>query len=434
MPDTQAPARKPSKNAFFFVIVAVVLNMVAFGIIMPVMPALLEELTNKPVEEAVWQGVLLATTFAVANFFATPILGGLSDAYGRRPVLLASIAMLSIDMIIMGLAPTLAFLFIGRFLGGLFSATYSVANAYIADVTEPEERGRAFGMMGAAFGAGFILGPVIGGLLGDLDTRLPFFVAAGVAALNFLYGLFVLPESLPKEERRPFSLARANPFGAFKHFSKLPKVGWFILAIGLYQIAHAVYPATWNYHGAIRYGWSAAEIGWSLGAVGVGTAISQALLTGYLIKRLGAMKAAFCGLSISALAMILFSLSFSPWMAYATIMVSAVAGIAMPAINTITSTLTPRNAQGELQGAQASIMSFTLIFSPLMMGGTLTTFSARDADYFIAYFPGAAFLLAAVFVLLALIPFMIGVRLNRETIGETLNAPVTPAPATDTVA
>lgn len=421
MTETAAPARKHGKNAFFFVIVAVMLNMVAFGIIMPVMPALLEELTGKPAEEAVLQGVMLAATFAVANFFAMPILGGLSDCYGRRPVLLASIAMLSVDLIIMGIAPTLAFLFVGRFLGGMFSATYSVANAYIADVTEPEERGRAFGMVGAAFGIGFIMGPVIGGILGDMNTRLPFFVAAGVAALNFAYGVFVLPESLPAQDRRPFSLARANPFGAIKHFRKLPKVGLFILAIGLYQIAHAVYPATWNYHGAIRYGWSPAEIGWSLGAVGLGTAISQALLTGYLIKRLGAMKAAFCGLAVNVLALLLFSLAFNPWMAYAVIIFSAIGGIAMPAINTITSTLTPRNEQGELQGAQASIMALTLIFSPLMMGGTLTMFSARDADYFIAYFPGAAFLLAAVFVLLAFIPFMIGVRLNRETISDALD-------------
>ncbi len=422
MTDTPAPSKQPGKNAFLFVIVAVVLNMISFGIIIPVMPDLLEELTGRPAAEAVWDGVLLSATFAVANFIAMPILGGLSDAYGRRPVMLASIAMLGIDLLIMGLAPTLAILFVGRFLGGLFSATYSVANAYIADVTEPEQRGQAFGMMGAAFGIGFILGPVFGGILGDIDTRLPFFVAAGVAGVNFLYGLFVLPESLQPKDRRPFSLARANPFGAFKHFAKLPKVAWFLVAIALYQIAHAVYPATWNYHGAIRYGWSAAEIGWSLGAVGVGSAISQALLTGYLIKRLGAMNAAFLGLAVNTVALFLFSLANAPWMAYAIIAVSSLGGVAMPAINTITSTLTPRNEQGELQGAQASIMAFTLIFSPLMLGGTLTMFSAREADYFIAYFPGAAFLLAAVFIALALIPFSIGVRLNRRTIAESAKA------------
>ena len=431
MTESQSPPRA-GKNAFFFVIVAVVLNMISFGIIMPVMPDLLEELTGQPAESAVLEAGLLSATFAVANFLAMPILGGLSDAYGRRPVLLASIGMLGVDLLIMGLAPTLGILFLGRFLGGMFSATYSVANAYIADVTEPEERGRAFGMMGAAFGIGFILGPVFGGFLGDIDTRLPFFVAAGFAAVNFAYGFFVLPESLKPEDRRPFSLARANPFGAFKHFVKLPKVAWFIVAIGLFQIAHAVYPATWNFHGDIRYGWNASQIGWSLGAVGVGSAISQALLTGYLIKRLGPMRAAFFGLSMNVIAMILFSLAGAPWMAYAVIAVSALGGVAMPAINTITSTLTPRNAQGELQGAQASVMAGTLIFSPILMTSTLSAFSAREESYFITYFPGAAFLLAAIFILLAMIPFLIGVRMNRKDIVKT-DGPA-PDPIPDQVA
>lgn len=409
---------KPGKNAFFFVIVAVVMNMISFGIIMPVMPDLLVEVTGRGVDEIAIESGLLAATFAVANFFAMPVLGGLSDAYGRRPVLLASIFMLGVDLIIMGLAPTLAILFLGRFLGGMFSATYSVANAYIADVTEPEERGRAFGMMGAAFGVGFILGPVFGGLLGGIDTRLPFFVAAGIAGLNFLYGVFVLPESLPQAERRPFTLARANPFGAFVHFAKLPKVAWFIVAIGLYHLAHMIYPATWHLHGAIRYGWDSTMIGLSLGAVGLGSAISQAFLTGYLIKRFGPMRAAFGGLIVNAIALTLFALASAPWMAFAIISVSALGGVAMPAIQTITSTLTPKNAQGELQGAQSSIQAFTMIFSPVLMTSTLAAFSEREADYFVIYFPGAAFLLAAIFILLALIPFMIGVRNNREQIVE----------------
>lgn len=421
-PSSTKTERKGGKNAFFFVIVCVLLNMVAFGIIMPGMPSLLEELTGRPAEESVVEGTMLAATFAVANFFAMPIIGGLSDRFGRRPILLTSIAMLGIDMIIMGLAPTLAILFVGRFLGGMFSATYSTANAYIADVTEPEDRGRAFGMMGAAFGLGFIAGPAIGGILGEIDTRLPFFVAAGFAGINFLYGFFVLPESLKPEDRRPFEWTRANPFGAVKHFRKLPKVGWFILCIGLYNIAHAVYPATWNYHGAIRYDWSASEIGWSLGAVGVGSALSQALLTGWLIKRLGPMRAAFFGLGVNALALTLFALASLPWMAYAVIVVSAVGGVANPAINTITSSLTPKNAQGELMGAQSSIMAFTLIFSPLMMGWTLSAFSAREESYFIAYFPGAAFLLAAIFTVLAMIPFALGVRANRDAVSD-ISAP-----------
>lgn len=426
MTDTASPPAKHGKNAFMFVVVAVILNMISFGIIMPVMPALLEDITGLVAEQSVSIGGWLSMVFAVANFFAMPILGGLSDRYGRRPVLLASIAMLGIDLLIMGLAPTLAVLFIGRFLGGMFSATYSVANAYIADVTEPEERGRAFGMMGAAFGVGFILGPVFGGLLGEVNPRLPFFVAAGIAGINFLYGLFILPESLPKEDRRDFSIARANPFGAMVHFSKVPRVAWFIIAIGLFQIAHAVYPSTWNFHGEIRYDWSEFEIGLSLAAVGLGSAVSQALLTGYLIKRFGPMRAGMIGLITNAIALLLFAFADAPWMAYAVIAVSAIGGVAMPAINTITSTLTPRNAQGELQGAQASMMAFTLIFSPVLMTQTLQYFATLPDSHPLQT-GGAAFALAAIITALAMVPFIIGVGINRRAIQAAAASEAAPA-------
>lgn len=408
-----APTRPPGKNAFLFVVIAVALNMLSFGIIMPIMPSLLAELTGQPIEIAVKSNGWLAVVFAISNFIAMPLLGGLSDRFGRRPILLISIAMLGVDLLIMGLAPTLGILFIGRALAGFFSATVSVANAYVADVTAPEDRGRAFGLLGASFGFGFILGPVLGGLLGEIDTRLPFFVAAGFAGLNFLFGYFVLPESLPPERRRPFSFARSNPFGAVKHFSKLPRVAWFILAIGVFQTAHAVFPTTWNYHGASRYGWSEWEIGVSLGIVGLGSALSQALLTGRLIKHLGAMRAALFGLCVQTAAMIGFAFAVHPWMAYTMIALSALGGVAMPAINTLTSNLTPMNAQGELQGAQSSIMAFTLIFSPILMTQTFSAFTAPGAP---VHFAGAAFLLAAVFVGLSIIPFLIGVRANREAV------------------
>jgi len=408
-----APARPPGKSAFMFVVIAVALNMLCFGIVMPVMPALLAELTDQPIEIAIKSNGWLAVVYAVANFIAMPLLGGLSDQYGRRPVLLISMAMLGIDLLIMGLAPTLGILFLGRALAGFFAATVSVANAYVADVTAPENRGRAFGMLGASFGFGFILGPVFGGLLGEIDTRLPFFVAAGFAALNFIFGYFVLPESLSPENRRPFSLARANPFGAVKHFSKLPRVAWFIITIGVFQIAHAVYPTTWNYHGASRYGWSEWEIGLSLGAVGLGSALSQAVLAGWLIRRLGAMRAALLGLGVHVIAMTGFAFAVHPSMAFALILVSAVGGVVMPAINTITSNLTPMNAQGELQGAQSSIMAFTLIFSPVLMTQTFSAYTAPSAQ---VHFAGAAFALAAGIAALSIIPFLTGVRANREAV------------------
>ncbi|MEL6825863.1 MAG: TCR/Tet family MFS transporter [Pseudomonadota bacterium] len=413
---------KQGKNAFMFVVVCVILNMVSFGIIMPVMPALLEDITGLAAEQSVSIGGWLSMIFAVANFAAMPLLGGLSDRYGRRPILLISIAMLGVDMVIMGLAPTLSILFIGRFLGGLFAATTSVANAYIADVTEPEDRGRAFGMMGAAFGIGFILGPVFGGLLGEINPRLPFFAAAGIAALNFLYGWFVLPESLPKEDRRPFKMARANPFGAMTHFAKVPRVAWFIIVIGFFQVAQAVYPSTWNFHGEIRYEWSEFEIGLSLASVGIASALGQAFLTGYIIKRLGEMRAGILGLTMNALALFAFGLADAPWMAYAIIFIFVGGGVAMPAINTITSNLTPRNAQGELQGAQASMMSFTLIFSPVVMTQTLQYFTNLPATHPLQT-AGAAFFLAGLICVLALIPFLIGVGVNRRAIEAALSEP-----------
>lgn len=421
MTETTSSRTPPSKNAFMFVVFVVVLNMLSFGIIVPVMPALLEDITGLAAAQSVVYGGWLSMVFAIANFFAMPILGGLSDRYGRRPVLLASIAMLGVDLLIMGLAPTLAVLFIGRFLGGLFSGTYSVANAYIADVTEPEERGRAFGIMGAAFGIGFILGPVFGGMLGEINPRLPFFAAAGIAGINFLYGWFILPESLREEDRRAFDIKRANPFGALAHFSKVPRVAWFIVAIGLYQVAHAVYPTTWNFHGEIRYDWSEFEIGLSLAFVGVGSALGQGLLTGYLIKRLGTMRAALFGFGMNAMGLFLFALAGAPWMAYAIIAVTSIGGVAMPAINTITSNLTPRNQQGELQGAQASMMALTLIFSPVLMTQTLKYF-ANLPDGHPLQTGGAAFFLAGVITTLAFVPLLIGIGINRRAIADAAAA------------
>ncbi len=407
------PARRHGKNAFLFVIVTVALDMMGFGLIMPVLPTLMEEVTNLSVEDAVSWGGVLTATFALMNFLATPTLGNLSDRYGRRPVLLISIGTLAIDFLIMGFANTIWVLLIGRALSGISSATFSTANAYIADVTTKEERGRAFGMIGAAFGIGFVIGPALGAAFSMIGPRAPFFAAAGLAAINFLYGFFVLPESLSRENRRPFDWRRANPFGAFQHFRKLPKVVWFILACGVFSIAHSVYPSTWNFHGKIRYDWADWEIGLSLTLVGVGSAMVQGLLVGPLIRRLGPFRTALIGLSVNVAAMTAFALANQPWMAYAIIPLSALGGVGGPAMNTMMSNLTPGNAQGELHGATASIQALALVFSPLLMTQTLHHFSRDGAP---VHFPGAAFLLAAVITACAVVPFLIGMRANRETI------------------
>ena len=408
-------ARVHGKNAFAFVLVTVALDMIGFGLIIPVIPSLLQELTDLTASEVVVWGGALTATFALMNFLAGPFLGNLSDRYGRRPVLLASIGTLAIDFLIMGLSGTLAVLFIGRALAGASAATFSTANAYIADTTTPEDRGRAFGMIGAAFGIGFVVGPAIGGMLGDIHTRLPFFAAAGLAVLNFLYGWFVLPESLAPENRRPFKLSRANPFGAFKHFSKLPKVGWFIVSIGLFNFAHVVYPSTWNFHGEIRYGWGPDEIGYSLAAVGIGAAIVQAGLMGMFIKALGPVRTAFFGLIVSIVALVGFAFADVWQLVYLVILVSSLGGVTGPALNAIMSSQTPKDAQGELQGAVASIQSLGMIIAPIVMTQTLNRFSVPEAP---VHFPGAAFALAAMIVLVALIPFIAGVRANREDLSK----------------
>ncbi|MBU1289029.1 MAG: MFS transporter, partial [Alphaproteobacteria bacterium] len=291
--------------------------------------------------------------------------------------------------------------------------TYSTANAYIADVTEPENRGKAFGMIGAAFGFGFVFGPVIGGFLGEISPRAPFFAAAGLAAVNFCYGLFVLPESLAPEDRRPFDIKRANPFGAVKHFSKLPQISWFLVAAGIFFLAHTVFPGTWSVHGEIRYDWSPKEIGFSLGLVGIGAAVVQAGLMGMILKRLGTVRTALLGMGVSIVSLFAYAFAEQAWIVYAIIPLGALGGVTGPAINSLMSTLTPRNAQGELQGASSSLNSLAMIIGPLAMNGALFYFTRENAP---VHFGGAAFLLAAVLTMIAIVPFLRGVRENRGAI------------------
>ena len=268
-------------------------------------------------------------------------------------------------------------------------------------------------MIGAAFGFGFVFGPVIGGFLGEISPRAPFFAAAGLAAINFCYGLFVLPESLALEDRRPFDIKRANPFGAVKHFSKLPQISWFLVAAGIFFLAHTVFPGTWSVHGEIRYNWSPKQIGFSLGLVGIGAAVVQAGLMGMILKRLGTVRTALMGMGISFFTLTAFAFAGQPWMVYLIIPISALGGVTGPSINSLMSTLTPRNAQGELQGASSSLNSLAMIIGPLTMNGVLYYFTHDSAPF---RFGGAAFLMAALLSALAIVPFMRGVRENRSDI------------------
>ena len=394
-----------------FVIITVAIDMLAFGLIIPVVPTLVQELGNISAERATLYIGGLGTTYAFMNFLFGPMLGALSDRFGRRPVLLASIATLSIDFLIMGFANSIWLLFLGRALSGISGATYSTANAYIADVTEPENRGKAFGMVGAAFGFGFIFGPVMGGILGEFDPRAPFFAAAALALLNFCYGFFVLPESLEEEHRRPFVPSRSNPFGAVKHFSKLPHVSWFLVSAGVFFLAHTVYPSTWPIHGEIRYDWSPKEIGLSLGLVGLGAAVVQAGLIGIALKRFGAVRTALYGIIINALALFAYAFAGLGWVVFLIIPLGALGGGASPTLNSLMSTVTPKNAQGELQGASASLNSFAMIFGPMIMAGALFYFTEPGTPL---HFPGAAFLLAGILTAFSIIPFLRGVEANKE--------------------
>lgn len=398
------PARK---NAFFFIVVTVMIDMMGFGLIMPVMPSLLSELAGLPVEEAAPYGGYLSASYALLNFIAAPVLGSLSDRFGRRPVLLVSLAMLGADFVVMGVATSLPMLFVGRVLSGVSGATFATANAYIADTTEPDQRGRAYGMLGGAFGVGFILGPVLGGLLGDLSSRAPFFAAAALAGVNTLYGFFILPESLAKEDRRPFEWRRANPFGALRHLSKLPRVGWFILGVGIANFAQMVYPTTWSYHCEVRYHWSKGLIGGSLGAVGVGAAVVQVVLMRRFLSKLGPKNTAFFGLGVGVVSFLLFALASEPWMAFAIIPFSAFAGVSSPAINGVMTSLVGKGQQGELQGAVASVQALGNVLSPLVMTQTLEHFTGPRAP---VVFAGAPFLLACALALASIVPIALGFR------------------------
>ncbi len=400
-------ARKPGKNALYFILVTVFIDMMGFSIIMPVMPKLIMGLTGENISDAAGYGAWLLSLYAVMQFFISPVMGNLSDRFGRRPVLLLSLFGYFVDYLIMGFATTLGWLFFGRIMSGAFAATFSTANAYIADVSPPEKKAQNFGLIGAAFGLGFIFGPVIGGFLGEYDPRMPFFAAAGLAFINMLYGIFVLPETLAEEDRRPFSLTRANPVGSLVQMRAFPVVFGLAAAIFLFQLAHTSLPSTWSYYGIEKFSWSEREIGFSLALIGVTAAIVQGGLTRVLIPKMGERRAAFFGIVVMMLAFVAYAFATEGWMVYVIIVTTAIAGITGPAMQGVMSNAVPKNQQGELQGAMSSLMALTMIIGPWSMLHIFGYFSAPGAP---VYFPGAAFMTAAVLTLLSLWPLFRGLR------------------------
>ena len=380
-------------RAVAFLVVTVLLNSIGFGIILPVLPELIVDITGEPLHQAARYGGWLAFVYALMQFFFSPVVGNLSDRFGRRPVLLASLAVFGVDYLIMGFAPTLAWLFLGRIVAGMSASSFGIANAFIADLFPPDKRAQNFGLIGAAFGTGFVLGPVIGGFLGEFGPRTPFFATAGLAFANALFGYLALPETLARENRRPFRLARANPLGAFRQMRAYPVVTGMLGAYFLYMLAHDSLPATWAFYTMERYGWGPREVGFSLGVVGICMLIVQGGLIRKIIPLWGAERAAYVGLAVSAVSFLGYAFSPVGWAMYVWIVIGAGSGLVMPAINGIMSEQIPANAQGELQGLLGSVASSTFVISPVVMTQLFAYFSSPAAP---VYFPGAAFALAGV--------------------------------------
>ncbi len=392
-----------SRLPVVFVLLTVMIDAMGIGLIIPVMPALLMEVQGGTLAQAALWGGVLATSFAVMQFLFGPILGNLSDRYGRRPVLLISLFVMALDYVVMAVAGTIWLLLIGRIVGGITAATQATAAALMADISPPEKRGAGFGLVSAAFGLGFVLGPLIGGFLGDLGPRAPFYAAAALAFGNFLFGLLILPETVTDKIRRPFSWARANPFGALTHIRALPGLGQLLIVMLLYQLAVNVYPAVWAYFTQARFGWDSAMTGISLAAFGICMAFVQGGVIRIAIKRLGETGTVLLGFGFCVVSFGLLGVLSNGWVVLALTPVSALAAMAGPALQAIMSRQTPPDAQGELQGMLTSVGALAMILSPLLMTNVFAAFTAPAAPL---YLPGAPFLAALLLSVAAFVLFM----------------------------
>ncbi|MDF1766879.1 MAG: TCR/Tet family MFS transporter [Gammaproteobacteria bacterium] len=391
------------KHALAFIIIVVLLDAIGFGIILPVTPKLIIELADVDLSNASQLGGYLMFAYALMQFFAAPILGNLGDRFGRRPIILYSLVVLALGYAMMAAAPTLLWLFAARLIAGAASSTFALAYAYITDITPEDKRAQRFGMVGAAFGGGFILGPVIGGLLGELGPRVPFIVAAVLAALNVIYGYIMLGESLPETSRRPFELRRANPLGALLALRKYPVVSGLAFAYFLYMLGHLSLPSTWTYYTMEKFAWSEAQVGLSLGYAGVFMILVQAFLIRWAIPTLGAYRAGLIGLIAMAIGFSGYALSANGTQLYFWLALAALSGFVSPAFQSIMTSQVPANAQGELQGALSSMNSVTSIIGPLLMTQLFARYTGAEASF---YLPGAPFLAAAVLTVVSLILFV----------------------------
>lgn len=384
--------------AIGFIFITMLIDITGWGIIIPVIPKLIAELIHGDISEASKYGGWLTFAFAITQFIFAPLIGNLSDKYGRRPIILLSLFAFSLDYLLLAFAPTITWLFVGRIIAGVSGASITTASAYIADVSTAENRAKNFGMIGAAFGLGFIIGPVVGGLLGQYGSRVPFYAAAILCFLNFLYGYFILPESLSKDNRRAFEWKRANPITAFVRLKKYPSlIGLIISIFLLYVGSHAVH-SNWSFFTMYRFHWDEKMVGISLGVVGLLVGIVQGVLIRWINPKLGNEKSIYLGLALYTFGMLLFAFATQSWMMFVFLIPYCLGGIAGPAMQAVISGKVPANEQGEIQGTLSSLMSASAIVGPPLMTNSFYYFTHKEAPFL---FPGAPFVLGGFLMLIS---------------------------------
>jgi len=398
---------RPSRAAFAFIFITVTLDMLALGIIIPVLPKLVVAFEGGDVAHAARIVGLFGFVWAAAQFLASPVVGALSDRHGRRPVVLLSNFGLGIDYLVMALAPSVAWLFVGRMVSGVTSSSYSTSSAYIADVTPPDERAAKFGMLGAAFGLGFIIGPAVGGILGDINLRLPFWVAGALSLANAAYGYFILPESLPPEKRTRVPWHMANPLGSLSFLRAHPELLAIAATFFLYYIAHEVYPTLFVLYGDYRYGWSARQLGLTLALYGVGSTIVSALLIGPIVKRIGERNALLLGLSLGAISAMVIAFAYTGTLFLISIPIASLGGLTSPSLMAIASRKASDREQGRLQGALGSLQGIAMMSAPILLSQIFAVAIQRGGQTY----AGAPFAFVAFVMLLAL---MVAARATRD--------------------
>jgi len=401
------PTPAKNRSAIVFVFITVVMDMIGFGIIIPVLPLLIETVGQMDLADAAKMGAWMFAAYAVAQFAFGPLVGNLSDRFGRRPLLLLAVAGLGFDYLLHALAPTLGWLFVGRVLAGVCGASWVIANAYITDITEPEERGKYFGMLGAAFGLGFILGPAIGGLLGEYGPRVPFYAAAAISGLNFVFGYFILPESLTHDKRRAFDWRRANPFGAFRVFATYKGVLPIVAVLSLFFFVTSVYQAIWPFWAIAKFDWSPAMVGLSLAMFGVVMAVFQGALSGPGARIFGEARLALIGMIGGLIALAGYGMISTVWMVFALMIVHGPEGFVHPMLTAILTRRVPEDAQGELQGGLAGIMALVMLLGTVFFGQVFGYFMGADAPITspdVAYWVAAALLALCILGLVWVVP------------------------------